>query len=220
MNNLYFQVSSNHQVAFAWRSNNHISLPILTNFRIYNISTYNYWKIDSRAKTVAENLKLNSALLSRFDLVFILLDQPDEVREFIVVCRLIRNKIDYNTHKIDCYFSRKQTLCCPSTCWRCMQALKENVPLNRMHLMSTTQIPVKIVLSGNIRTFIELYTRLYTRLDYSWQYRLAYSCFAFNVFMYSCPLVPVRNEKPKDLNVHARHPEIEYILSFCTYLQS
>ncbi|KAM3967699.1 DNA helicase MCM8 [Aphomia sociella] len=32
----------------------------------------------NRARTVAENLKLNSALLSRFDLVFILLDQPDE----------------------------------------------------------------------------------------------------------------------------------------------
>ncbi|XP_049877697.1 DNA helicase MCM8-like [Pectinophora gossypiella] len=32
----------------------------------------------NRAKTVAENLKINSALLSRFDLVFILLDQPDE----------------------------------------------------------------------------------------------------------------------------------------------
>ncbi|XP_045484523.1 DNA helicase MCM8 [Pieris rapae] len=32
----------------------------------------------NRAKTVAENLKLNSALLSRFDLVFILLDSPDE----------------------------------------------------------------------------------------------------------------------------------------------
>nr|XP_037867101.1 DNA helicase MCM8 isoform X2 [Bombyx mori] len=32
----------------------------------------------NRAKTVVENLKLNSALLSRFDLVFILLDQPDE----------------------------------------------------------------------------------------------------------------------------------------------
>ncbi|XP_050681276.1 DNA helicase MCM8 [Leptidea sinapis] len=32
----------------------------------------------NKAKTVAENLKINSALLSRFDLVFILLDQPDE----------------------------------------------------------------------------------------------------------------------------------------------
>lgn len=32
----------------------------------------------NRSKTVSENLKLNSALLSRFDLVFILLDQPDE----------------------------------------------------------------------------------------------------------------------------------------------
>lgn len=33
----------------------------------------------SRAKTVNENLKMNGALLSRFDLVFILLDKPDEV---------------------------------------------------------------------------------------------------------------------------------------------
>ncbi|KAJ8422136.1 hypothetical protein Cgig2_002644 [Carnegiea gigantea] len=34
--------------------------------------------ICSRAKTVNENLKMSSALLSRFDLVFILLDRPDE----------------------------------------------------------------------------------------------------------------------------------------------
>lgn len=33
----------------------------------------------SRAKTVNENLKMNAALLSRFDLVFILLDKPDEL---------------------------------------------------------------------------------------------------------------------------------------------
>ncbi|XP_020599304.1 probable DNA helicase MCM8, partial [Phalaenopsis equestris] len=32
-----------------------------------------------RAKTVNENLKMSAALLSRFDLVFILLDKPDEV---------------------------------------------------------------------------------------------------------------------------------------------
>ncbi|KAG8226903.1 hypothetical protein J437_LFUL007817 [Ladona fulva] len=32
----------------------------------------------NRSKTVSENLKLGSALLSRFDLVFILLDQPNE----------------------------------------------------------------------------------------------------------------------------------------------
>ncbi|KAI8322645.1 MCM8 protein [Martensiomyces pterosporus] len=31
----------------------------------------------NKAKTVAENLKINSALLSRFDLIFILLDRPD-----------------------------------------------------------------------------------------------------------------------------------------------
>lgn len=38
----------------------------------------------SKAKTVSENLKMNSALLSRFDLVFILLDKPDkEMDKFI-----------------------------------------------------------------------------------------------------------------------------------------
>ncbi|XP_023744947.1 probable DNA helicase MCM8 [Lactuca sativa] len=35
----------------------------------------------NRAKTVNENLKINSALLSRFDLVFILLDKPDELHD-------------------------------------------------------------------------------------------------------------------------------------------
>ncbi|KAJ0983920.1 hypothetical protein J5N97_002276 [Dioscorea zingiberensis] len=33
----------------------------------------------NRAKTVNENLKMNAALLSRFDLVFILVDKPDEL---------------------------------------------------------------------------------------------------------------------------------------------
>lgn len=33
----------------------------------------------SRAKTVNENLKMSAPLLSRFDLVFILLDKPDEL---------------------------------------------------------------------------------------------------------------------------------------------
>lgn len=32
----------------------------------------------SRAKTVNENLRMSAALLSRFDLAFILLDKPDE----------------------------------------------------------------------------------------------------------------------------------------------
>lgn len=32
----------------------------------------------NKAKTVSENLKLGPALLSRFDLVFILLDQPNQ----------------------------------------------------------------------------------------------------------------------------------------------
>ncbi|GAB4856728.1 DNA replication licensing factor mcm8 [Ancistrocladus abbreviatus] len=35
----------------------------------------------NRAKTVNENLKMSAALLSRFDLVFILLDRPDELQD-------------------------------------------------------------------------------------------------------------------------------------------
>ena len=36
------------------------------------------WNVtDSKSKSVSENLKMNSALLSRFDLVFIILDRPD-----------------------------------------------------------------------------------------------------------------------------------------------
>lgn len=33
----------------------------------------------NKAKTVSENLRMGQPLLSRFDLVFILLDQPNEV---------------------------------------------------------------------------------------------------------------------------------------------
>ena len=32
----------------------------------------------TRAKTVAENLRLSTAMLSRFDITFLLLDRPDE----------------------------------------------------------------------------------------------------------------------------------------------
>lgn len=33
----------------------------------------------NQCKTIAENIKINPAVLSRFDLIFILLDRPDEV---------------------------------------------------------------------------------------------------------------------------------------------
>eukprot|EP01127_Copromyxa_protea_P006772 TRINITY_DN1675_c0_g2_i1.p1 TRINITY_DN1675_c0_g2~~TRINITY_DN1675_c0_g2_i1.p1 ORF type:complete len:320 (-),score=65.33 TRINITY_DN1675_c0_g2_i1:62-964(-) len=38
----------------------------------------------NKAKTVSENIKMSSALLSRFDLVFILLDRPDEERDLLL----------------------------------------------------------------------------------------------------------------------------------------
>ncbi|OWM82376.1 hypothetical protein CDL15_Pgr001950 [Punica granatum] len=45
---------------------------------IFELSSF-YRIITIRAKTVNENLKMSAALLSRFDLVFILLDKPDEL---------------------------------------------------------------------------------------------------------------------------------------------
>mmetsp|Transcript_17029 Transcript_17029/g.23413 ORF Transcript_17029/g.23413 Transcript_17029/m.23413 type:complete len:743 (+) Transcript_17029:535-2763(+) len=38
----------------------------------------------NRSKSVCENLKMNAALLSRFDLIFILLDRPDEQRDQLI----------------------------------------------------------------------------------------------------------------------------------------
>ena len=38
----------------------------------------------NRAKTVAENLKISAPLLSRFDIIFILLDTPDEARDQVL----------------------------------------------------------------------------------------------------------------------------------------
>ena len=35
----------------------------------------------SRAKTVSENLKLSTAMLSRFDITFLLLDRPDQAMD-------------------------------------------------------------------------------------------------------------------------------------------
>ena len=34
--------------------------------------------INSKSKTVAENLRISQAMLSRFDLIFILMDKPNE----------------------------------------------------------------------------------------------------------------------------------------------
>ncbi|KND03322.1 uncharacterized protein SPPG_02368 [Spizellomyces punctatus DAOM BR117] len=44
----------------------------------------------NKAKTVSENLRMNSALLSRFDLVFILLDRPDEEMDMFLSEHIIK----------------------------------------------------------------------------------------------------------------------------------
>ena len=38
----------------------------------------------TRSKTVNENLKMSAAIQSRFDLIFLLLDRPNEVRTVII----------------------------------------------------------------------------------------------------------------------------------------
>lgn len=56
----------------------------------------------NKAKTVSENLRLGSALLSRFDLVFILLDKPDEYTDSLLTEHILalhtgkKNKISDN----------------------------------------------------------------------------------------------------------------------------
>eukprot|EP00466_Bigelowiella_natans_P007098 jgi/Bigna1/45150/e_gw1.113.2.1 len=52
-----------------------------------------------RAKTVNENLKINTALLSRFDLVFILLDRPNQARDQMLSEHVIRLHSLYNIDK-------------------------------------------------------------------------------------------------------------------------
>jgi len=37
-------------------------------------------------KTVSENIKMSPALMSRFDLIFIMLDKPDQVRN---ICKIV-----------------------------------------------------------------------------------------------------------------------------------
>ena len=45
-----------------------------------------------RGKTVAENLKLSSALISRFDLVFILLDKHDELNDLGIADQVLMSR--------------------------------------------------------------------------------------------------------------------------------
>tara|TARA_R110002050_G_scaffold280827_1_gene427916 strand:- start:2981 stop:3394 length:414 start_codon:yes stop_codon:yes gene_type:complete len=54
----------------------------------------------NRSKTVSENLKMGAAILSRFDLVFIILDRPDEEMDKLLsehVMALHSAKVDEET---------------------------------------------------------------------------------------------------------------------------
>ena len=53
----------------------------------------------NKAKTVCENLRMGGALLSRFDLVYILLDTPNEQRDKSVVFIYLAKLTALLTHK-------------------------------------------------------------------------------------------------------------------------
>jgi DNA helicase MCM8 len=56
--------------------------------------------MSSKAKTVAENLKINPAILSRFDLIFILLDNPDESRDQILSDHVMSVSTSHNSYEL------------------------------------------------------------------------------------------------------------------------
>ena len=67
-----------------------------------------------RSRSVRENLKMKAPLLSRFDLVFILLDRPDEERD-----RLLSEHV-MNSHARGARKSRKRVRddCAPTSSWK------------------------------------------------------------------------------------------------------
>ncbi|KAJ3113697.1 DNA replication licensing factor mcm8 [Phlyctochytrium bullatum] len=62
----------------------------------------------NKAKTVSENLKMNSALLSRFDLIFILLDKPNEDMDRFLSKHIV--KLHTNKAKSDAEATKKAAL--------------------------------------------------------------------------------------------------------------
>ncbi|KAH6583211.1 hypothetical protein BASA60_001570 [Batrachochytrium salamandrivorans] len=51
-----------------------------------------------KSKTVSENLKMNGALLSRFDLVFILLDRPDEQMDMFLSDHIMKSNSEMDAY--------------------------------------------------------------------------------------------------------------------------
>jgi DNA helicase MCM8 len=67
----------------------------------------------NRAKTVSENLKISSALLSRFDLVFILLDNPDEKRDQLLSEHVMRLHAGVEKKKVNATQNATQNILKP-----------------------------------------------------------------------------------------------------------
>ncbi|CAL4067285.1 unnamed protein product, partial [Meganyctiphanes norvegica] len=67
----------------------------------------------NKAKTVSENIKMNTALLSRFDLVFILMDKPDEELDCLLSEHVMANHnggMDGSTGRIGARVRRQDLL--------------------------------------------------------------------------------------------------------------
>lgn len=50
----------------------------------------------NKAKTVSENIKMSAPLLSRFDLVFIILDKADQVSSVLILHHKLNRAVAYN----------------------------------------------------------------------------------------------------------------------------
>lgn len=46
-----------------------------------------------KSKIITENLNINQPILSRFDLIFLLLDKPDKVNKYLYVAKKINIKL-------------------------------------------------------------------------------------------------------------------------------
>eukprot|EP00842_Homolaphlyctis_polyrhiza_P001578 jgi/Hompol1/2420/HPOL_001811-RA len=114
----------------------------------------------NKAKTVSENLKMNGALLSRFDLVFILLDRPDEEMDMFLSDHIM--KLHSGALKTDAeragngmqgLFGRDQLLATPSL--TSQKTLPERLRLARGEVID----PIPLAL---LRKYIA-YARTYTQ---------------------------------------------------------
>jgi DNA helicase MCM8 len=88
-----------------------------------------------KSKTVSENLKISGPLLSRFDLLFILLDNPDEELDYKLSSHIIllhSNKSSNSANKL--YVNKNESSMRDSANGSVMEESEKNMLLNRLKM--------------------------------------------------------------------------------------